>query len=681
MRDSFFCIKYPIHLLHSILWRITLEPINGSVTEVVFLRCSAGLLLVFLLVPCLSIKGWALPDDDLAAERDSYDKANSAVRKGGWRDYEQQRSTLDGYPLAVYLDYRKLTAQPSSVRPVEARRFIEVSQDTPLPNRFLSVYLSEAGKDRRWKDFLQVMPSEPNDVTLKCYYFRAKLSAGDQLAAWEGAERLWVYGKSRPKACDPLFASWLKAGELSDAVVWARLLEAFEARKKSLMTYVAKKGSAELTPWSDKLLAVYSSPDRMRGQKLPESSPYSPDIASLGVAYLARYDPKKALEYWQYYQTQLRFDDEQTHRAEYAIALRGLYNKEEVLVPWLDQALARLQNDKLVEIRLRWVLAEQDWLALDKTLALLSTERAEDSAWRYWGAISQQQLGQGEQAEKNLAALAQDRGYYSFLAADALGLPYAFSNAAAESVVTPLQPATEFDQLPAVKRIEELGFHEEEHAANSEWFKVLQDSDAQRQVNLADYASGRGWHRMAIDGANKAKAWDRLDLRFPLLYQDTFDHYAAKRQVPSTELMAIARRESTFFPAARSPVGARGLMQIMPATGKQVARNLGVRHQNSDLYDVDHNVLLGSAYYKQLLDRYKGNRVFAIAAYNAGPSRVDAWRNKFGDSLSVELWIATIPFGETRNYVQAVLSYNVVFHHLMGVDRSLLTLAEQQASY
>jgi soluble lytic murein transglycosylase len=664
------------------LRRITLVSVNESLIEVVFLRCSAGLLFVLLLVQSLSIPAWALSSaDDLADQRDSYSKAIKAVRKGDWREFDDQRSTLDAYPLAIYLDYNKLRAQSLRMSPKEAKGFIDYSQGMPLQNRFLAAYLSRAGKDRRWKDFLQVMPSEPNDVTLKCYFFRAKLSEGDKVAAWEGAERLWVYGESRPKPCDPLFSAWLKAGELSDPVVWARLLAAFESRKKSLLAYVARKGSAELKPWSDKLQAVYASPDRMRKQSLPASSPYSPDIASLGVAYLARYNPKKALQYWQHYQTQLSFDVEQAHRAEYAIALRSLYNKEETLVPWLEQALVRLQDDKLVEIRLRWALAEQDWSALDKTLALLSPERAEDSAWRYWRALSLQKMGQGEEAKAGLTVLAQERGYYSFLAADRLGASYEFSMATAPSALPPLQSAAEFDQLPAVKRIEELAFHEEEHAANSEWFKILQDSDAKRQENLADYASGRGWQRMAIDGANKAKAWDRVDLRFPLLYKETFDHYATKTQVPSTELMAIARRESTFFPEARSPVGARGLMQIMPATGKQVAATLGVRHQNSDLYEVDHNVLLGSAYYKQLLDRYKGNRVFAIAAYNAGPSRVDAWRKKTGDSLSVELWIATIPFRETRNYVQAVLSYNVVFNHLLGVDRSLLSLAEQQASY
>jgi soluble lytic murein transglycosylase len=145
--------------------------------------------------------------------------------------------------------------------------------------------------------------------------------------------------------------------------------------------------------------------------------------------------------------------------------------------------------------------------------------------------------------------------------------------------------------------------------------------------------------------------------------------------------MAIARRESAFFPQARSPVGARGLMQIMPATGKQVASSLGRSHSTSALYEVENNVLLGSAYYRQLLDRFGGNRVFALTAYNAGPHRVQRWRHDSGESVPVEVWIETIPFRETRNYVQAVLSYNVVFQHLQGNDLSLLTPLEQQAQY
>ena len=186
---------------------------------------------------------------------------------------------------------------------------------------------------------------------------------------------------------------------------------------------------------------------------------------------------------------------------------------------------------------------------------------------------------------------------------------------------------------------------------------------------------------MAIDAASRAKAWDALDVRFPMPYQDAFRRNASMQNVPSTELMAIARRESAFYPQARSPVGARGLMQLMPATGREVASSLGKRQASSDLFEVEHNVLLGSAYYRQLLDRFGGNRVFALTAYNAGPHRVDRWRNKPADAVPVDVWVDTIPYKETREYVQAVLSYNVVFQYLMGDTHNLLTPAERNAQY
>jgi len=640
-------------------------------------KCAAVLLLSLL---GSGLASTALATADfLASSREEYGAAIQAIDRGNWTEYAQLRPGLDDYPLSIYLDYFQLSRQVDRVRPADARRFISLSADSPLPNRFLSVYLHKAGAERRWRDFLQVAGEEPNSIELKCYYFRAKLAGGDELAAWEGAERLWVYGKSRPKQCDPLFAAWMKSGSLSDEAVWARLLEAFDARERSLMNYVARKGSPELAPWSERLLAVYRKPDSLQSISLPPSSPYSADIASHGLVHLARYKPEQALQVWSDLQGRLAFSQEQAREVEYAIALRGLFAKTPALVPWLEEALVRLGEDKLVEIRLRWALADQDWAAVADTLPLLSVEGREESNWRYWQAVVLERSGDRAPAEKLLQVLAKERGYYSFLAADRLQQPYAFNNrpvVAGDAVHAPLR------QLPAVRRIEELHFHEENRLAHSEWFKVLQDTpDPVEQQALAQLASSQGWYRMAIDAANRAKAWDALDLRFPMPYRDTFKHYAALQRVPSTELMAIARRESAFFPEARSPVGARGLMQIMPATGRQVASSLGRPHAGSDLYEVDHNVLLGSAYYRQLLDRFGGNRVFALTAYNAGPHRVDRWRSEAGEGLPVDAWIEAIPYRETRNYVQAVLAYNVVFQYLMGNAPSLLTDQEREARY
>ena len=637
-----------------------------------FVACSV----VLVLGPGLVTPAQATQDLNLA--RDQYGDAVIAINRGQWTEYEQLRNDLDGYPLSIYIDYFRLSGKPSRVRPSDARQFVTMSEGSPLPNRFLSVYLNRAGRDRRWADFLEVMPEEPNSIVLKCYYFRALLAGGDQLAAWEGAERLWVHGDSRPKECDPLFNAWLKAGQVSDEVVWARLLKAFDARKKSLMSYVARKGSDQLKPWSDTLLAVYSKPSTLKRHRLPADQPYSADIATHGLAYLARYSPAKALEYWQDYQGNLSFSQDQAHKVEYAIALHGLFARTEENLTWLDGALERLGEDKLVEIRLRWLLEEQDWNSVLENLPRLTEAGRDKTGWQYWRARAMEQTGEAAAAKPLMAALAEERDYYGFLAADHLGRDYAFNHQSFALESSGHEPLL---AMPAVQRVEELHFHEEQQLAHSEWHYVLMDSDSQRQQQLAVLAADQGWHRMAIDAAAKAKAWDALDLRFPMPYQETFAHFGAVQRVPHTELMAIARRESAFYPEARSPVGARGLMQIMPATGKQVASQLGRKHSNSALYDVEHNVLLGSAYYRQLLDRFDGNRIFALAAYNAGPHRVDRWRRKSAGSVPVEVWVETIPYRETRNYVQAVLSYNVVFQYLQGDNRSMLTAAERQASY
>ena len=639
------------------------------------------LLLGCLLPLCVNVAVAATEDadDTLSAERRQYEAAMRAVDKGRWTEYEQLRPALDQYPLAIYLDYFQLTRQPRDVRPADALRFISRSADSPLPNRFSNLYLRQAGREQRWQDFLQVRPDEPEGIELKCYYFRARLAAGDSDIAWDGARRLWDAGESRPNACDPLFAAWLKSGQLTDEVVWSRQLKAFDARQRSLLAYVAKQASPQLAPWADKLLAVYLQPEKIRQQALPASSSYSADIASHGLVLLARYNPEKALQYWRDYQAELDFSAGQVRLVESAIALQGLFARTQDLSPWLHGALDRLDDDKLVEIRLRWALAEQDWETLAQTLPLLSDSGRQAEVWRYWQAVLAEREGDTQRAEALFTALGGERSYHGFLAADRVGKAYSFNH---QTPVLDAATASALQQLPVVQRVGELNFHEDWNLAHSEWYYLLQASeDKTRNQQLAQLASQRGWYRMAIDAASRAQAWDALELRFPTPYRSTFQHYGQARQVPSTELMAIARRESAFYPQAQSPVGARGLMQLMPATGQQVASALGQRGGSAELFEVDHNVLLGSAYYRQLLDRFGGNRVFALTAYNAGPHRVDRWRHKRGEGVPVDVWIDTIPYKETREYVQAVLFYNVVFQYLMGDTRSLLTPAERTALY
>jgi soluble lytic murein transglycosylase len=626
---------------------------------------------------CTLASGFSAQADNLDQQRADYAAAIEAISLGDEEGYARLRGGLDDYPLAVYLDYYWLRRTVDDVSAEAARAFLDKSAETPLLNRFLSAYLREAGKSRRWQDFLTVKPDEPSSVYLKCYYFRAQLARGERALAWDGASRLWVHGESRPEECDPLFGAWLSAGQLNDDIVWTRLLNAFEARQPSLLNYVAKKSSPDLRPWADKLLAVYRDPATLRQQSLPSRHPRSRDIASYGLAYLARYSPPKALSYWTDLQQDMAFSSEQVRRVEHAIAQQLLFARTNRQEEWLQDVLARLEDDRLIGIRLRWALSEEDWTSVERYLPMFSENEQGKTAWRYWTAMVQEGRGDKEAARASLEKLAGERDYYGFLAADRLGLPYAFNDQQQDAQAVRL-----VDELPAVRRIEELIFHNDSVSAHAEWYRLLQSTDEIEELqNLMLLASGKGWHRMAIDAAARAEAWDALDHRFPAAHQSVFRQHAGIQSLPVTELMAIARRESAFDPRAESPVGARGLMQIMPATGKAVADSLKVPHSRAKLFEVEHNVKLGSAYYRQLLDRFDGNRVFALTAYNAGPHRVDRWRHESGEGLPVEFWIEAIPYRETRNYVQAVLAYNVVFQYLLGDTQQLLTPAERQAAY
>ncbi|MGQ9371828.1 lytic transglycosylase domain-containing protein [Azospirillum sp. A39] len=147
-------------------------------------------------------------------------------------------------------------------------------------------------------------------------------------------------------------------------------------------------------------------------------------------------------------------------------------------------------------------------------------------------------------------------------------------------------------------------------------------------------------------------------------------------------VQAIIRQESTFNPVIVSSAGARGLMQLMPGTAQLVARKLGVKHTVAKLTsDPQHNVRLGSAYIADLLDRFNGSHVLAIAAYNAGPARVSSWLDQYGDpraqGIDVVDWMELIPFSETRNYVQRVLEALIVYRGRLQGARADLDLGRE----
>ena len=164
-----------------------------------------------------------------------------------------------------------------------------------------------------------------------------------------------------------------------------------------------------------------------------------------------------------------------------------------------------------------------------------------------------------------------------------------------------------------------------------------------------------------------------------------FEEEAKPHDLDPWLAMAVARRESAFNPQARSPVGAMGLMQLMPATARKVAKDANMGKPTSKtLQDKHTNITLGSHYLAELLEDFNGNRVLALAAYNAGPSRVNRWLENADDGVPADVWIESIPFRETRDYVQAVLTYRALFvgmHDDQTRSKQLLTSEENDGLY
>ena len=281
-----------------------------------------------------------------------------------------------------------------------------------------------------------------------------------------------------------------------------------------------------------------------------------------------------------------------------------------------------------------------------------------------------QRLGQQQAASTEFETLANERSYYGFLAADELGMPYALAP-------TELQPdeakIRTLAARPDVVRARELFFVGLEGRGRSEWDSLLGLLSDDQKLQAAILANRWGWHSRAIATAASIGEYDDLAIRYPLPYQQSFEEYSSIASIPSTWAYGIARSESLFMRDVRSHAGAIGLMQLMPATGRDVAKKINLPYSGlPTLVDPVSNIHLGTTYLSEMVKRYDGNPVPATAAYNAGPRRVDAWLPQDG-AIDARIWIENIPFNETRKYVKRVLAAQTIFHWRMTGDMRRLS--------
>jgi soluble lytic murein transglycosylase len=282
--------------------------------------------------------------------------------------------------------------------------------------------------------------------------------------------------------------------------------------------------------------------------------------------------------------------------------------------------------------------------------------------WRYWRAMALQQEGQVLAAKADLQSLALERSYYGFLAADKLNLPYTLEYTGLNVDEDKIAEMASRDDLLRARELYLVGL---DGRGRSEWDAVVAWFTPTEKAQAAILADRWGWHSRAISTAASIGEYDDLSLRYPMPFANDFKQYASSAQISTPWAYGIARSESLFMRDIRSSAGAIGLMQIMPATGRIVAKELNLPYFGLDtLTDPQANIRLGTMYLGEMARRYGGNRVLATAAYNAGPHRVDRWIPEQG-SIDARIWIENIPFNETRKYVRRVLAAETIFYWRM----------------
>jgi soluble lytic murein transglycosylase len=606
----------------------------------------------------------------LEAQRNTFLAAEAALKAGPMDRYREFAAGLTGYPLYPYLRYDELSRAPAGPTDAEVRQFLADYPDSHLADRLRATWLTRLAREGRWAEYADAYRLDGSDQR-QCLYRRALLATGRRTEALAGLEPLWLRAEAGLAACGPVFDAWA-AGGLTPELGWQRIALALGADRPKLAADVGRYLPPADTPYLDLWLALHRDPSRASDlATFAEPHPRRGDLIAHAVARLAARSPQAAAEAWDRLRATYPIAAPAAGAAETAIGLALAEAGDAGGFAHLDQISPSPDNTELQGRRLRIALKLGDWSRVAAWVAAMPEGEWKADLWLYWQARAEEALGRDELAEDLYRQAAGARSLWGFLAAERAGLPYRF-----DGRPTPADPGrvARIATNPTLGRILELRALDRGADMRREWARLTADLGPDDLMAAAVVARGLGWPDQAIRTLARSGYWDDLELRFPLGYRDLVRAEAAATSLPDAWIYAVLREESTFDPGAGSPAGAVGLMQLMPDTARAVANAAAQRPPSrGDLLDPGTNVALGSAYLAAMGARYGAHPALATAAYNAGPHRVDKWLP--ASPMPADVWIATIPFRETRDYVRRVLAYRVIYADRLGICPAPLATA------
>lgn len=579
-----------------------------------------------------------------------------AAQRGNLRALEAARERFAGHPLEAYPAYWLLAAQlERGAETAHVREFLARHAGSPLADALRREWLKALGAAQAWEIFRAEHPKLlGDDAQVACYALQERMARPDAEASAE-ARTLFLAGREAPSACDPVFAALAAAGLVGPEEAWARARRllaggAVTQAKRTLALLPRPALDEKALDRAARNPAAY-----LAREKSPRLSRPARELVLFSLARLARSRPDDAAEQLALFAGRLGPEDARyawaqvAHHAALAHSPRAL--------EWYNEAGAEALTDAQREWKARAALRAGDWRAVLRAIQAMSPEVAREASWRYWRARALRELGEREAAEALLRTVARERNFYGLLAAEETG-----------TATTPDWTARPQDadlqrvrNHPGIQRALMLYAAGLDPEAFREWYWAVRTMGDRDLIAAAAVAHEAQLPDRAINTAERTVDLHDFSLRYPLPHREALATAARQWNQEEPLLYAIIRQESRFMPQARSPVGATGLMQLMPATARWVASQIGLKpfHPRM-LHSPEVNVNMGTYYFGRVRAQL-GHPVLATAAYNAGPGRARRWRDE--RPLEGAVYAETIPFSETRDYVKKVFANAWFYHH------------------
>lgn len=606
---------------------------------------------------------------DREDEREVFREGWRAAERGDHPGIMQAMSRLGDYPLTPYLQFELLRQRVDRV-PVEVMtQFLARHRDWSFHSGLERAWLRSLGERERF-DLLLAHGGDSGDVSVRCHLARAHIERGETDGLESRVTELWLAGRSRPDACDEPFAWWRRQGNPDADTAWRRFRLAVDAGENGLASYLRRYLPANEREWADRWLSAARQPQvTLRRARQWRDIDHARIVLRWTLRRLARDDWEAADSAWA--DLSRRFSWTQSERDDIAreIALFRAVDLDAGAIDAIDDLPDTVVDQQMLAWRARAAMAADDWREVLASIEVMPIRDQADSRWRYWRGRALAELGRPE-AMLAYTSLSGEAHYYGFLAAGRLGQPLSLCEdtlAADAATQQRLLRDAEFERVLELFHVG-LPWH-----ARSTWRHISPRLIDRELEQAALIAAGQGWHHLAISALNQAGRRRAYPWRFPMAAKGNVLAEAKRYGVDPALAWGLMRAESAMQADARSPAGALGLLQLMPGTARAVARRNGLSYGGSQsLKEPAVNVALGIAHLAELYADFDGNWVRVAAAYNAGARAVERWLDQRPDS-DPDVWIETMPYHETRDYVPRVLAFATIYEWQLERRPRLLT--------